>query len=76
VGDDFEACAKAGRDLSKSAVDCPYMPNLDPERRGAWLKGFSSTRGAVSASSDPAHAAGVLKPEDRAVARGNTPHAG
>lgn len=74
--EEFDAGAEAGRDLGRQAIDCPYSPADQLGQRAEWLKGFSAARPEVSGSSDPAHVAGAREPDEPAVSRGNTPHAG
>lgn len=56
MDDAFAAGAAAGRDIGQLAVDCPHPPTDPSGKRGAWLRGFSSTRAEASPASDPAHA--------------------
>ena len=65
---------EAGRDIGRSAGDCPYAIGAAQSQRDTWLKGFGDTRPEVSPASNPDHAKGQFQPAPPSSQQ--TPHEG
>lgn len=42
--EDYQAGQEVGGRPDGSAIDCPFVPGVDKDRRARWLEGFASVR--------------------------------
>lgn len=46
--DEFAAGQRVGRKPDGSAIECPFLPGADLDRRWRWLRGFAAVRPSVA----------------------------